>query len=164
MILRENTFSPRMSDTANIMVMSLMPTNGPTSPEAAVESMTLGKPYGRAWRTGAHVDVPWVPPSVTTPWIASLPMRSRSVFLAPSVTNGPDVSRLGLSRRFLSEPPPFSMTFALEMSALMPASPTTPMSMIRALPPRDSISSRIRFASAALVSSVAKMAITFDMV
>ena len=43
-ILREKTLSPRMSETANIIVMSLMPTKGEVSPEAAVESMTLGNP------------------------------------------------------------------------------------------------------------------------
>lgn len=33
-----------MSETANIMVMSLIPTKGEVSPEAAVESITFGNP------------------------------------------------------------------------------------------------------------------------
>lgn len=88
-------------------------------------------------------------------------MSSMSEFFAPSVTNGPEVSRLGLMSNSSREPPPLAMTSARVISALIPGSPTTPMSMMSALPPRDSISSRMRFASAALVSSVASMAMVF---
>ena len=41
---RMNGFMPRMSETENIIVMSLMPTKGAVSPDAVVETMILGKP------------------------------------------------------------------------------------------------------------------------
>ena len=43
-IFRMKGLSPRMSATENIMVMSLMPTNGDVSPDATVETITFGKP------------------------------------------------------------------------------------------------------------------------
>ena len=41
-----NGLRPMMSVTENIMVMSLVPTHGPTLPDAMVETMILGNPYG----------------------------------------------------------------------------------------------------------------------
>ena len=38
------TFSPRMSLTENIIVMSLIPTKGDVSPDATVETITFGNP------------------------------------------------------------------------------------------------------------------------
>ena len=43
-IFRVTGFRPMMSVTENIMVMSLMSTQGATLPEAMVETITLGKP------------------------------------------------------------------------------------------------------------------------
>ena len=41
---RMNGFSPMMSVTEYIMVMSLVPTQGATLPDAMVETMIFGKP------------------------------------------------------------------------------------------------------------------------
>ena len=41
-IFRVSGLRPRMSQTENIIVMSLMPTNDEVSPEATVETMTFG--------------------------------------------------------------------------------------------------------------------------
>ena len=62
-----NGFSPRMSVTENIMVMSLMSTHGPTFPDAIVDTMTLGNPYGSARITSVLRVVPCVPPIATMP-------------------------------------------------------------------------------------------------
>ncbi len=44
-----------MSVTEYIMAMSLTPTKGPTSPDASVETISLGRPIGRA-RMPAVID------------------------------------------------------------------------------------------------------------
>ena len=56
--MRETGLSPRMSVTGNIMVISLMSTNGATFPEAIVETMILGKPYGSDLITAVLSVVP----------------------------------------------------------------------------------------------------------
>src|SRR3954469_25666517 len=45
-IARENEFKPRISVTEGNITMSLMPTHGATLPEAIVETITFGNPYG----------------------------------------------------------------------------------------------------------------------
>ena len=60
-------FNPRISATENIMVMSLISTQGATFPEAIVETITLGRPYGKARITLVLRVVPCVPPSEMIP-------------------------------------------------------------------------------------------------
>ena len=49
------------------MVMSLISTQGATFPEAIVDTITLGRPYGRARITFVLKVVPCVPPNEMMP-------------------------------------------------------------------------------------------------
>ena len=56
--LRMNGFSPIISVTEYIIMMSLVPTQGATFPDAIVETMIFGKPYGSARITVVDSVVP----------------------------------------------------------------------------------------------------------
>ena len=58
---------PAMSTTEYIIVMSLVSTNGETSPEARVDTMTLGTPTGSARIAVVPIVVLADPPAASTP-------------------------------------------------------------------------------------------------
>src|ERR1700728_2878600 len=66
-ILRETRFKPAMSTTEGIMQISFMPTYGLVSPEASVETINFGKPYGSARMAAVAMTVPAEPPKEATP-------------------------------------------------------------------------------------------------
>ena len=85
-----NGFSPMMSVTEYIMVMSRVPTQGATFPDAIVETMIFGKPYGSARITAVDSVVPWVPPSATSAWISPRATSSATSLVAPAAMIGAD--------------------------------------------------------------------------
>lgn len=66
-IRRDSGLSPAMSSTEYIMVTSLTPTYGAVSPEAMVETMSLGTPTGSRRIAAVARAVPPPPPSPNTP-------------------------------------------------------------------------------------------------
>ena len=64
---RESRFRPATSTTEYIIVMSLTPTYGATSPEAMVETITLGNPTGNSRMAVVATEVPPEPPNASTP-------------------------------------------------------------------------------------------------
>ena len=58
----EMRLTPATSATLYIMVTSLHPTYGPTSPDAMVDTITLGKPTGSDLKAGAMRAVSPDPP------------------------------------------------------------------------------------------------------
>ena len=60
---RVNVFTPSRSATENIIVTSFTSTYDDTSPDATVDTMTFGNPYGSVRSTCEHSAVPCNPPS-----------------------------------------------------------------------------------------------------
>ena len=77
-----------MSLTENIIVMSLMSTYADVSPDATVETMSFGNPYGRDCMICVQFDVPCVPPSPMTACTDPSAMRSASNVVAPRIITG----------------------------------------------------------------------------
>ena len=105
-IFRITGLRPRMSVTENIIVMSFMPTQCATFPEAIVDTITLGKPYGKARMTLVASVVPCVPPidiiPLTFPWVT----RSITRWVVPSAIIGAATSLVGFSSNVFKEVPP----------------------------------------------------------
>ena len=150
-----------MSPTENIIVMSEMPTYDEVSPEATVETITFGTPYGRARITAVHAAVPCSPPSPITPWTSPRPMRCSSSFVAPADITGCAASRDLPAFRAASAVPPARATWARVRSARVAGVLITPMSTRSARLPSASSCSRRNSASCPFVSSVARTAMTF---
>jgi hypothetical protein len=111
---RMNGLRPIMSVTENIIVMSLTPTHGPTFPDAIVETMILGNPYGSSRMTAVARVVPCVPPSATRAWTFRAATRSFMTTVAPAAIAGADSSRLALARSTERDEPPASATSEFE--------------------------------------------------
>ena len=63
-------FTPAMSTTEYIMVMSVSSMYGLMSPEATVDTISLGNPIGHVFRIRAQAsEEPELPAAETIPWI-----------------------------------------------------------------------------------------------
>ena len=98
------------------------------SPEATVDTITFGSPYGSARITIVPVAVPCRPPRPMTPWTFPALMRCSSTLVAPAAMTGWVVSRVGSFLRAVSVVPPARATSARVTSARAAGVPSTPMS------------------------------------
>src|SRR6185437_15543164 len=81
---REIRLMPATSTTEYMMQTSLAPTYGDTSPEAIVDTRSLGKPIGSAAKTCAAIDEPPEPPAARTP--SARPCAARSAITAAAAS------------------------------------------------------------------------------
>src|SRR6185312_16273878 len=80
---REIRLSPATSTTEYMTQTSLAPTYGDTSPEAIVETSSLGIPTGSAAITCAAIDDPPDPPAASTPFTRPAATNSATTTAAP---------------------------------------------------------------------------------
>src|SRR5690606_21845956 len=149
-ISRDTRFRPAMSTTLYIIATSFAPTYGVTSPDAIVDTISLGTPIGRSRTARAAMDDPPLPPTASTASTRSSPAMTAAAPSPMAVTAAP---RSPASRSASIEAPPASAT----RSAGPPAAPPrgrAPASTSPASHPSSRTRSRSQTYSAPLVSSV----------
>ena len=77
--------SPAMSHTGLTMMMSFAPTNGRVKPDAIVDTITFGRPYGNACITTLPSVVPIDPPTPMMPAKPCFAWASSAHLTAPSI-------------------------------------------------------------------------------
>ena len=82
---RVMVLSPAISHTELSIKMSRFPTKGRVKPDAIVEIMTLGIPYGSVRITAVASVVPIEPPALITPAICPVRCKSSAILIAPCV-------------------------------------------------------------------------------
>src|SRR5689334_6974228 len=80
---REIRLIPATSTTEYMTQTSLAPTYGDTSPDAMVDTRSLGSPTGRPAMTCAAIDEPPEPPAASTPPTRPPATRSATTAAAP---------------------------------------------------------------------------------
>ncbi len=150
-------FTPRISTTLCIMVMSFVPTMLVISREATVETITLGTPTGRTCIMLVPRCVPVPPPAEIIPPISSFWWSSKTSSRALRSTASTAWSLLLLSLV------PFLITSACRSwSGRKGEGPFVPTLMVRVRKPLRSIHSLRKKCSSPLESKVPTMAIAAD--
>ena len=146
---------PEKSATELSMTMSLMSTNGLVSPDAIVETMTLGTPSGSARIAAVPTVVPPEPPIASTPRSSPRSLMSDSADAAPFAMTSMAAARFPAWRSSARSPPPRCAVSAALTSGTIAGSSLTPKSRSRTAIPSASSSPRRNRASSGLVSSEA---------
>src|SRR4051794_17774113 len=147
-------FSPEMSTTEYMSVTSDSPTYGATSPEAIVETRSLGTPTGSARSARAATADPLEPPTASTACSSPRSYRSRTTCAAPAAIVSIAAPRSRASRSAPSPAPAASATALAPTSAIPPPSENVPASTTVTAQPAASSCSRSQRYSSSLVSSV----------
>ena len=126
---REIRLRPATSTTEYMMQTSLAPTYGDTSPEAMVDTRSLGSPTGSPAMTCAAIDEPPEPPAASTPPTRPRATRSATTAAAPrpiAVTARPRSAACRSSARLV---PAAAATASPSMSGVSPSGSPVPASI-----------------------------------
>ena len=145
---------PATSTTEYMTQTSLAPTYGDTSPEAMVDTSSLGKPTGSAAKTWAAIDEPPEPPADSTPCTRPWAARTATTAAAPrpiSVTARP---RSPAARSAARPVPAAAATVSPSTSGASPAGSPVPASTVTTSAPAARSRAARNAKSGPLVSKV----------